>query len=253
MQLKINGRKIYFSSSGSGKKLLILPGWMHDHYIWEKTQEELSRNFQVIVLDFPGFGDSQLDNSIKDLNGYAHFTKKVIEELDLNNFVILGHSFGGSVAIKTLSLFPKLPVEKLILVDSACIRKFNLKQIFGLILAKSGKPIFSLPVLRSYAHQVKNMLYGALNEHDYLNAGPLKTAMSRLIKENLEGVLDKIKIPTLIVWGENDSVTPISHAKILNHKIPKSQLIFLKNSTHWPFIEQIHDFCNTVYKFIYEK
>lgn len=253
MQLKINGKKVYFTSLGSGKQILILPGWMHDHKVWELAQQELAKHFQVLVLDFPGFGDSQLDPSIKDLNDYARFLKKVVDELCLKDFILLGHSFGGSVAIKILSLYPKLPIEKLILCDSAGIKKFNIKQIIGLILAKGGKPIFTLPVFRTYALQVKRMLYGLLNEKDYFNAGPLKSVMSRILKENLEGVLDKITVSTLIIWGEKDNVTPLSHAQVLRKRIKGSKLILVSKSTHWPFMENVVDFTRFVKDFVYEK
>lgn len=252
MQLKINGKKVFFTTLGSGKQLLILPGWMHDHKVWENTQNILSRNFQVTVLDFPGFGESEHDPKIKDLSDYSRFLEKVVRELGLHDFILLGQSFGGSVAIKTIALNSYFSVSKLILVDSAGVRGFHLKQLIGFILAKGGRPIFSLPVIRTYAHQAKRLLYGVLREKDYFTAGPLKSVLSRVLKENLEGVLDKIKIPTYIIWGEKDNVTPFDHAKIFNGKIKNSRLTVVKNSTHWPFMEQPDEFCKIVTDFINE-
>lgn len=252
MQLKINGKKVFFTSLGSGKQLLLLPGWMHDHSVWQHVQTLLSRNFQVTVLDFPGFGESENNPDIKDLNGYAHFLKKVIAELGLKNFTLLGHSFGGAVAIKTLALYPKLPITKLILADSAGIRHFHIKRILGFLLAKGAKPIFSLPIIKTYTNQARRLLYGTLKEEDYLNAGPLKTVFTRIIKENLEGVLDKIIVPTLIIWGEKDNAMPLEHTKIMQSRIKNSKLVVIKNATHWPFLEQPVEFCKIVTDFINE-
>lgn len=252
MQLKINGKKVFFTSLGSGKQLLILPGWMHDHSVWQHVQTLLSRNLQVTVLDFPGFGESENNPKIKDLNGYAHFLNKVIKELNLNDFVLLGHSFGGAVAIKTLALYPKLPITKLILADSAGIRHFHIKRILGFLLATGGKPIFSLPIIKTYTSQARRLLYGTLKEEDYLNAGPLKSVLSRVAKENLEGVFDKVNTPTLVVWGKKDNATPLEHAKIFNEKIKNSKLVVIKNATHFPFLEQPVEFCKIVTDFINE-
>lgn len=246
MQLKINGKKVFFTTFGSGKQLLILPGWMHHHEIWERMQTDLSRFFQTTVLDFPGFGQSQIDLDIKDLNGYARFLKKAVEELGLKNFTILGHSFGGSVAIKTISLFPPKELTNLILVDTSGIRRLNPKKLLGILLSKPGKILFSLPVIKKWEKPVKKLLYRKLGETDYLNAGPLKDVFKRIVNENLEGILDRINVPTDIIWGAKDDVTPLAEARILHQKIKNSQLHILKNSSHCPFLDQPKDFLSVI-------
>lgn len=252
MQLKINGKKVFFSSIGSGKQLLILPGWMHDHVVWQHVQTVLSHNFQVTVLDFPGFGESERDPSIKDLNDYAHFLTKVTRELSLKDFTILGHSFGGAVAIKTLALSKDLPVNKLILTDSSGIRRLHPKKIIGLFLAKSGKVAFSLPGLRRFRNPARRFLYNTIKETDYLDSGPLKQTFVRVVNDNIEGLLDKINNKTLIIWGQNDNVTPMSEAKIINAKIKNSKVTVINNATHFPFLEKPEEFCKIVTDFINE-
>lgn len=252
MQLKINGKKVFFTSLGSGRQLLILPGWMHDHAVWQHAQTLLSRNFQVTVLDFPGFGESEHNSDIKDLSGYAHFLNKVIRELGLKDFTLLGHSFGGAVAIKTLSLSPELPVSRLILVDSSGIRRFHPKKIIGLFLAKAGKITFSLPGLRRFSNPARHFLYKNLKETDYLDAGRLKQTFIRVVNDNIAGLLDKISNHTLILWGKNDSVTPMSEAKTLHSKIKNSQLIVINDASHFPFLEKPDEFCKIVTDFINE-
>lgn len=252
MQLKINGKKVFFTCLGSGKQLLILPGWMHDHAVWQYVQTLLSRNFQVAVLDFPGFGESEKDPGIKDLNDYAHFLAKVIRELNLKDCVVLGHSFGGAVAIKTLALSKELPINKLILTDSSGIRRLHPKKIIGLFLAKSGKVAFSLPGLRRFRNPARRFLYKTIKETDYLDSGPLKQTFVRVVNDNIEGLLDKITSKTLIIWGQNDSVTPISEAKIINSKIKNSKVTVIKNATHFPFLEKPEEFCKIVTDFINE-
>lgn len=252
MQLKINGKKVFFSSLGSGKQLLILPGWMHDHTVWQHVQKELSHQFQVTVLDFPGFGESEHDPKIKDLSDYAHFLTKVIRELGLKDSTILGHSFGGAVAIKTLALSKELPISKLILTDSSGIRRLHPKKIIGLFLAKSGRVAFSLPGLRRFSNPARRFLYNTLKETDYLDSGRLKQTFVRVVNDNIEGLLDKISNSTLILWGQNDSVTPISEAKTLHSKIKNSRLIVINEASHFPFLDKPEEFCKIVTDFINE-
>lgn len=252
MNLKLGGYKVYFSTLGIGKNVLVLPGWAHDHNTWLAIQDSLSTTMKVTVVDFPGFGDSQLNPKLKCLDDYARFTEKVLEELNLENVTIIGHSFGGSVAIKMLSLNPKLPVSKLILVDASGIRRFHAKKILAMLLAKSGKLAFSLPVLKKWHEPVRKILYKRLGETDYLNAGPLKTVFTRIVNENLEGVLDKITVATHIVWGRKDNITPVGMAGILNRKIKNSRLYILEQSGHFPFLEQPDDFDKLIKKIVLE-
>ncbi len=252
MNLKINGFKVFFTSMGEGKNLLVLPGWAHDHNVWLNFQNTLSREMKITVIDYPGFGDSQLNPKIKSLDDYARFTEKVFAELNLKDVTVLGHSFGGSVALKMLSLNPKLPVKKLILVDSSGIRRFHPKKLLGMILAKSGKMAFSLPLLKKWHEPMKKILYKRLGETDYLNAGPLKTVFTRIVNENLEGILDKITVPTFIIWGRKDNITPMSLAKVLNQKIKNSQLEIVENAGHFPFLDRPEEFNLLVKKILKE-
>ena len=85
---------------------------------------------------------------------------------------------------------------------------------------------------------MKKILYKRLGETDYLNAGPLKTVFTRIVNENLEGILDKITVPTFIIWGRKDNITPMSLAKVLNQKIKNSQLEIVENAGHFPFLDR---------------
>lgn len=252
MQLKINGFKVYYSSLGSDTPLVVLPGWAHDHNVWLRFQHSLSNKLNVIVIDFPGFGDSQLNPKIKSLDDYARFLEKVLQEIEIKDYYLLGHSFGGAVALKMLSLNPNLPVKKLILCDASGIRRFHPKKLLGLILAKSGKMAFSLPLLKKWHEPMKKILYKRFGETDYLNAGPLQTVFTRIVNENLEGILDRIKIPAAIIWGRKDNITPNSLAHILNQKIINSKLYFIDNAGHFPFLDQPQQFDTLIGKIISE-
>lgn len=252
MQLKINGKKVFFTSLGNGPQILILPGWTHDHNVWQAIQSILSNHYQVIILDFPGFGESEYDPNIKDLNGYAKFLSKVIRELNLKEYIILGHSFGGAAAIKTLALNPEIKPRILILVDSSGIRRLHPKKIVGLFLAKAGKLTFQLPGLKNLYQPARRLLYKTLKETDYIESGKLKQTFIRVVNDNIEGQLDKIKTKTFIIWGKNDTVTPISEANIFQRKIANAKLTIMDNCSHFPFLDKPQEFCKIVTEFVNE-
>ncbi len=156
------------------------------------------------------------------------------------------------MAIKTLSLYPALPAEKLVLADSSGIRRLRPKKIIGFFLAKAGKFTFKLPGLQQFSGPARSFLYKKLGETDYLNSGRLKKTFVRVVNDNIEGLLDKISSPTLILWGQKDSITPLSEAAVLKQKITNSKLVTIDNTTHFPFLDKPQEFCKIVTDFINE-
>ena len=87
-----------------------------------------------------------------------------------------------------------------------------------------------------------------MHETDYLDVNRLKQTFNRVVNENIEGQLDKLTKSTTIVWGQKDSITPLSIAKILHSRIKNSQLIIMKNATHFPFLDFPEQFCDEIRK-----
>ena len=155
-----------------------------------------------------------------------------------NKIILIGHSFGGRIAIKYAVKYPE-KINKLILTGAAGIKhSLNIKQKIIFILAKTGKKIFSMfkkaniPIGRLASFSQK-FLYKAVKEKDYYNASPrMKEIMKKIIAEDLSAVLPKINIPTLLVWGKFDRTTLLSDGKLMNERIKDSELVVVDGANH---------------------
>lgn len=247
MFVLIDNLKINYKEEGSGEPLVLLHGWKNDLEIWNPIAPFLN-NYRIIRLDLPGFGESDSPSEAWDVSDYAEFLNKFLEKLDISKIILVGHSFGGRVAIKFSVLHPE-KVFKLILVDSGGVRLKPIKRFFAFILAKLGKVLIFLPFIK--IEEIKEKFYKAIKAGDYLEKNPvLKQTFLKVIAEDLREEAKKIRVPTLIIWGERDIITSLEEAKILQQSIPKSQLEIIKDVGHLSFLEKEKEFLDILRNFL---
>lgn len=219
----IKNLEIYYKTAGEGKPLLILHGWESKSDNWIKVMELLSSKIKVIIPDLPGFGKSNKPPLPWTLDDYVSFVEEFKDHLGLEKFYLLGHSFGGAVAVK-YALCNK--VNKLFLVAASCIRRKTLKKKILFVVSKVFKIFGFIPYLRK-------AFYRFFVKSDYLTAkGLMKKTYLNVIKEDLTGELKNIKDPVLIVWGENDTITPLKEAQIIKENIKGSKLVVIPSAGH---------------------
>ena len=210
------------------KTIYILPGWTHNTSKWKTLINLLiAAGYKTHKLKIPGLEEKidtpwTISDYINWLNG------KIKDEKDI---VLIGHSNGGRIALSYALDYPN-KISNLILIDSAGFIKNDISSKFkrGVFktLAKTGK-VLKLPVF------TKTFLYKLTREKDYYKANPvLKQTMQSLIMLDLSEKVKDVKIPTTIIWGENDKITPFSFANILNTNIKNSKLLIIKNAHHSP-------------------
>lgn len=230
--------KVNYKIGGSGFPFLILHGWNGSSESWRKVIEILSKDFFVVCPDFPGFGRSQFPSSVWNLDNFVFWLKNFVEKLNLENFFLLGHSFGGRVAIKFSILYPE-KVKKLILVSSAGIKPrpdFKTKIIFQ--LAKIGNAIFSPKPLARFKEKMRNLFYFLLRIKDYAKTrGIIRETLKKIIEEDLLPLLSQINQETILIWGEKDKLVPIKYAQIFKEKIKNAKLNLLPKVGHSPHLE----------------
>ncbi|MDP2909831.1 MAG: alpha/beta hydrolase [bacterium] len=222
MQALVRGLKINYIIIGEGNPLLILHGWGSNKEKWQKVAEILSqKGFKVVVLDLPGFGESQEPDLIWDLDEYALFINEFAKSLGLQSFNLLGHSFGGAVASKYALKYPE-KINKLFLVGAACIRK-----------EKAKRKLFKVLSIFKFIPFARRFFYRFIVKSDYPQTkGIMRDIYLKCIKEDLSDELEKITAPTIIIWGEKDDITPLSQAKLINSKIKNSKLFIIPNQGH---------------------
>jgi len=237
--ISINNLEVNYKIAGSGPVILILHGWGGSSDSWIKVIEMLAdKGYKVICPDFPGFGKSHTPIDAWDVTDYKEWLLEFIRLRGLDEFILLGHSFGGRVAIKLSVKYPER-VKALILCDSAGLKsKPGFKNKIISYMAYIGNIIFSPHVLIRFKNGARNIFYGFLRNKDYVKAdGVMKESIKKVIDEDLFSYLSQIKIKTLIVWGERDKIVPVKQSHILKEQIKDSVLELLPGVGHSPHLE----------------
>lgn len=210
-------------------------GWPISSPQWVRVKELLEKSgYAVFTPDLPGFGQTPPPPGPWSLDDYAEWVKNFCEKNNLSRFFLLGHSFGGSVATK-FSVKYSEKVRKLILVDSAGIRRKRLKKeiqkkVAHLLSNFSFLPFYGL---------IRKVAYRALFRHsDYLlTEGVMKKTYLNVIGEDVSDIFSDISVPTLLIWGKKDNITPLRHAYFMKENIPGAKLEIIPDVRHNPHRE----------------
>lgn len=228
---------VYFQKEGYGDSIILLHGWGTDSTTFNDIINILKQKYLVYAIDLPGFGKSAEPDKYYTLDDYVNLLREFIKDKNIKNPIILGHSFGGRIAIKYASIYK---VSKLILVDSAGLKPKNyLRTKIKILVYKLKKKWYKLTKnVMKY-----NRIVNSSGSSDYKNASiAMKRTLSKVVSEYLDRRLKKIEAETLIIWGKNDDVTILRDAKKLNKKIKNSGLIIIDGSGHFPYLDNRYYF-----------
>jgi pimeloyl-ACP methyl ester carboxylesterase len=236
--------------------LIILHGWGSSKEKWQKVKELLQRErIKVIIPDLPGFKkETELKNPW-DLAHYVKWFAELLKELEKfypelkQGFFLLGHSFGGRISIKFTAAYQER-VKSLILVSSAGIKRDSASKK---ILRKLSKLLEILKIKNAKPYQfLRRFFYRfVLGKTDYLKAkGALKETMKKVIDEDLTPLLKNISVPTLIIWGRKDKITPLKDAFLMKKLIKNSSLEILETSAHTPYLDNPKALAQEIISFI---
>lgn len=246
-QIIVNNHLVnYYSSivSNSDYNIIFIHGWLSNSKVWFHLMHALNKiGLSSYALDLPGFGGSQIPNISVDNNFYARTVEEFINKLNLKNVILVGHSNGGAIAVK-LQVQSNV-CKKMILIDSAGIRRMTFSKITKNTLAKVLKPVFKLPLLKN----LRKKIYTAMGAEDYINSEYLQKTYNNVISEDISGLYKYIEIPTLIIWGNQDKATPVSYAHFINENIKNSELKLI-DAGHFPFVDKPDSVINYLINFI---
>ena len=250
--IEVDGVALTCKLAGEGRPLLILHGWGSASDAWVEVQGKLTQQgYRVCVPDLPGFGRSGPPPRPWGVGDYARFVANLAHRLGMEEFFLVGHSFGGRIGIRLAILQPGR-VPGLVLCASAGIKpRRTLKHRAFLAFAKGGDALFSLPLLSSLRGPARKGLYFLAGERDYYRAqGVMRETMKRVIEEDLRPDLGKVAVPTLIAWGGEDRVTPLSDAYTMREEIPNATLEIVEGAGHRLPYEETDIFTRLVLAFL---
>jgi pimeloyl-ACP methyl ester carboxylesterase len=235
MKVIVQELAINYRDEGLGGTILLLHGWQNNLNTFDKIARLLTESFRIVRLDLPGFGESESPSKDWDLNAYVKFVEDFIRKLDLKPEAIIGHSFGGRIIIKSRGVFG---VKKNILIASAGVAKrdnFRNKVMKGTSMIIG--PLLKIPPLSLIRGRIRAWFYDKIKS-DYLRSESMKGIFVKVISENLADDCSKIRVPTLLIWGRDDSETPLSEGKTMSQIIPNSKLEVINKAGH--FVHQYH-------------
>lgn len=218
-----------------GTPVVILHGWGQSLESVRQLGELLGRFGEAHLIDLPGFGLTPKPPSDWDTKQYAEFVLKYLNDNQLDLVDLVGHSFGGNIAIRLTSKCPAR-VRSLILINSGGLKrtqtlKGRLRVAFINVLRKVIKRVDRLFNLNIY----ETWFVNRFGSRDYKNAGPLRNILVKTVNEDVSDDAKKITTPTFILWGEKDEETPIEMAQRLHQLITSSKLTVLPGKDHYPF------------------
>ncbi len=249
MKIIIQNLAVEYQDDGVGKVILFLHGWQDDLHAFDVLAAFLSQKNRIVRLDFPGFGRSETPAEAWDLDDYVRFVSDFIKKLDIQVDVLVGHSFGGRIVMKGIAM-EKLRARKLVLIGSAGIaRRRTIRNMILWVLAKLGWLIISVPPLVFWREKIRKQAYGLIGS-DYSDAGMLKETFLNIISENLGEYAKKITIPTLLIWGADDTETPLFDGERLSRLIHNSKLKVIDGAGHFVHREKPEEVAHLIQQFL---
>ena len=269
----VNGiRTRYWTAGENGSVVVLIHGISSFIESWAHNIIPLAERHRVYAMDLLGFGQTDKIPLVHDMNVLVSFIYGFMETLHLPSASLIGNSLGGGLALQFTLDYPE-KVEKLVLVDSAgmgreicpVFKACALPLLHGLFTRKSNnglprlmKQLIHNPLVISEEFYKVSRKYNAADGAvksliSVLTAGiNLFGQKSKVIQPLLEK-MPTVKAPTLVVWGRQDQIIPVSHAEIAASRIPNARLELFDNCGHMPQFEQPEKFNKLVLEFLEEK
>lgn len=246
---KIAGVDVHYTVQGTGEPIILMHGWGCNGTTLASVERVALDNHTVYNIDFPGFGQSQEPPEVWGVEEYTRVVESLAEKEGIDNPVLLGHSFGGRVGILFAS---RNRVKKLVLVDAAGIKpQRSFRYYLKVYSYKLGKRLMPLIYGKKRAQEKIGMMRAKRGSSDYNNASEMmRRILSKVVNEDLKPVMPLVKAPTLLIWGENDTATPLRDAKVMERLIPDAGLVSFPGCGHYSFLDNPYQFAAVLRSFL---
>ncbi len=235
--IQIDGLRFHFRVSGEGTDLILMHGWGCSTEIWRGVEAFLSQYFRVWNVDFPGFGQSEAPHEPWGVEEYTRCFEQFCATVGVYAPILVGHSFGGRVAIVYAS---RNAARKIILVDAAGVLPARSLSYYVKVYSyKAMKRIAPLLMGKERAAKYIERRRKASGSSDYnALAESMRGTFVKVVNQDLCPYMPSIKAPTLLIWGSNDTATPVRDAEVMNSLIEDSGLVVFDGAGHYSFLDQ---------------
>jgi pimeloyl-ACP methyl ester carboxylesterase len=244
---EINGLRTALCVVGEGQPVLALHGWGGGiHSFYQVAEQLASRNYRIHLLDLPGFGQSDLPPETWSVADYMHFVLAYLDDCGLDQVAVVGHSFGGRISLVLAADHPAR-VSKMVLASSAGLRTppSLLQMVRGsaVHMVRIALERLNMESLRAKLQERYNRRFAS---DDYLNAGPLRDTFVRIIEEDLTPYAQRVRTSTLLIWGDQDTETPLWQGRKLEQLIADAGLVVFEGAGHFAYQDRLSEFVHIV-------
>ena len=248
--IEIDGVSLHYRDSGEEtlKPVIIMHGWGCNVDTVASIENIFRGKMRVLNVDLPGHGQSTEPPSVWGVEDFTAMMEKFISKLGLAHPSLVGHSFGGRIS---LLLSSRNYVGKVLLVDAAGIKpKRGFNYYRKVYTFKAIKNLLMLVLGREKGLEAVEKMRAKKGSADYRSSSPrMRAVMSRCVNEDLKHVMPAIKAPTLLIWGEDDTATPLSDAITMKRLIPNAGLVSFPGCGHYSFLDNPFGFRAAVSSF----
>ena len=252
LYIKTKNGDMYYQKhldSDDSLSIIFLHGWGQSHntfdYVIEKIKES-GIKYNIYNVDFLGFGLSDEPNKAIGVDDYSNHLHQLIKEEKIDKVILVGHSFGGRVAIKYASSFN---VEGIVLVNAAGICHHNFKYYSKLYLYKIKKLMVYVFNNKNYDSFIRKNGSRDYNMLSYNMRGTFK----KVVKEDLKKEMKMIKCKTLVIGSVFDKEVPLNDSKTMNNLINGSEMKVFYRGGHFSYIDEKEKFLSILLNFIGDK
>lgn len=234
---QIDNMNIYYEQSGAGRDIVLLHGWGVDSTLMKPLADHLAAYARVTLIDLPGHGKSGEPETPLDVHGFARVVYELLQRLGIKKASFIGHSNGGRTIIALAAGYPEI-IEKIVLCSPSGVKpKRKLKYYIKVYTYKAGKNLLKLPI---FSEKTRQRFMQNKGSADYKKLSPImKATFVRIVNEDLTPLLSSIKAPVLLIWGEEDTETPMYMAKVMQQRISDCGLVTYQGLGHYAYLENL--------------
>jgi pimeloyl-ACP methyl ester carboxylesterase len=251
LSAKVDGIDVRIAVAGEGPPLLLLHGAGGSS--WRPGYDLLARRFRIYLPEHPGYGVTERPDWLETVQDLAIFYLDLIDALQLAPVHLAGHSMGGWTAAELASLCSH-PLRRLVLIDPAGLRipGENRLDLFTFTPEQNTRAVY-------HDQALADRILSAQPTPEIMRAQVRNKNMTARLGWNpylcnpaLEPRLRRINVPTLVVWGAQDKLIPISHGKLYAQRISGARLATIERCGHVPMTEQPDEFARVITDFLQE-
>lgn len=270
--LTIHGHRRAFVKVGSGPVLLLLHGLACDHTTWEPVIDTLAKRYTVIAPDLLGHGQSDKPRADYSVGGYANGVRDLLTVLGIDKVTVIGHSFGGGVAMQFAYQFPER-TERMMLVASGglgpevspgirAITTPGFHQVMGVLTLPGVRHVGVAGLKAASATGLKATrdLGEVAGIYESFKDPAARAAIRHVVKAVVDWrgqivtMADRAYLteamPMAVVWGRDDHVIPVRHASNAAALAPKARVEVIPNAGHFPHKDHPERFARIVQDFV---